>query len=157
MVIASGRRPEMPIFVLRPGGRGDLTLASEQTSSPWVVWSRQGRGSYMPTPLIYQGTLYVLGNSGILDAYELSSGREIYRARVPHRGSGFSASPVASDDRIFLSNEDGEIIVVGTGPKFEPVSTNEMGGTLMATPAISEGRMFVRTVSDLIAVGKRRN
>ena len=157
LVIASGRRPEMPIFVLRPGGRGDLTLASEETSSPWVVWSRQGRGSYMPTPLIYQGTLYVLGNSGILDAYELSSGKEIYRARVPHLGSGFSASPVASDNRIFLSNEDGEIIVAGTGPEFEQISTNNMGGLLMATPAISEGRMFVRSVSHLIAIGKKRN
>ncbi len=154
LVVASGRRPEMPIFVLRPGGRGDLTLPAEETSSPWVVWSRQGRGPYMPTPLIYRGNLYVLGNGGIFDAYELSTGREIYRARVPHLGSGFSASPLASDGRLFLSNEDGEIIVLGTGSEFEHISTNAIGGTLMATPAISEQRMFVRSVSHLIAIGK---
>jgi outer membrane protein assembly factor BamB len=60
LVVASGRGPERPIFVVRPGARGDLTLPDGATSSEAIAWSRTGRGSYMPTPLIYKGILYVL-------------------------------------------------------------------------------------------------
>jgi outer membrane protein assembly factor BamB len=90
-VIASGRAPERPIFVVKAGARGDLTLPEGKTASDAVVWSRTGRGSYMPTPLIYDGILYVLANNGLLDAYDLQTGEEIYRQRLPLVGSGFSA------------------------------------------------------------------
>src|SRR5262249_26748769 len=110
-VVASGRGPERPIFVVRPDARGDVTLAAGKTSSDSIVWSRTGRGSYMPTPLVYRGILYVLANNGLLDAYNLQSGAELYRQRLPTVGSGFSASPVAADGKIYLSNEHGEILV----------------------------------------------
>jgi outer membrane protein assembly factor BamB len=154
-VIASGRAPERPIFVVRPGGRGDLTLKEGSTSSGTIVWSRTGRGSYMPTPLVYRGVLYVLANNGVFDAYDLQSGKEIYRQRLPQVGSGFSASPVAADGKIYLSNEDGEMLVVTAGPTFEHVATNSMGELLMATPALSSGVMYVRSSTSLSAVGKR--
>jgi hypothetical protein len=64
IVVASGRGPERPIFVVRPGARGDITLGKEQTSNAHVAWSKTGRGSYMPTPLAYDGILYVLGTAG---------------------------------------------------------------------------------------------
>lgn len=81
------------------------------------------RGPYMPTPLIYDGILYVLANNGVFDAYELATGNEIYRQRIPHLGSGFSASPVAADGKIYLSNEDGEMIVVKAGTEFDHIPT----------------------------------
>ena len=156
IVVVSGRRPEQPIFVLRPGARGDITLAEGQTQSDAVVWSRQRRGSYMPTPLIYGRLLYVLGNNGVFDAYDLASGEEIYRTRIPHLGSGFSASPVAADGKIYLSNEDGDMIVVGAGREFDHIATNSMGELLMATPALSKGVMYVKGVSHLFAVGQAK-
>jgi len=156
IVVASGRRPEQPIFVLRPGARGDITLPEGQDAGGQVVWSRQRRGPYMPTPLIYEGSLYVLANNGVLDAYDLASGEEIYRARVPHLGSGFSASPVAADGKIYLSNEDGDIIVGTAGPEFEHIATNTMGELLMATPALSKGVMYVRSAQSLFAIGRGR-
>jgi outer membrane protein assembly factor BamB len=152
IVVASGRRPEQPIFVLRPGARGDITLDGDATSNDHVVWSRQRRGPYMPTPLIYDGILYVLANNGVFDAYDLESGAEIYRVRVPHLGSGFSASPVAADGKIYLSNEDGDIVVVAAGREFEHIATNPMGELLMATPAISEGTLYVRGAGSVFAV-----
>src|SRR6185503_17594606 len=94
IVVASGRRPEAPIFAIRAGAAGDITLATEQTQNSSVVWSKMQRGPYMPTPLVYRGILYVLGNAGIFDAYDFKTGREIYRQRIAHQGSGFSASPV---------------------------------------------------------------
>ena len=154
IVVASGRGPERPIFVLRPGASGDITFPDGQTSSEFVQWSKRGRGPYMPTPLIYGDYLYVLANQGILDCYELQTGAEIYRQRIRHSGSGFSASPVAADGKLYLSGEDGDIFVVKADPEYEEISMNKMGELLMASPAISEGMLYVRAKSHLFAIGK---
>lgn len=155
IVVASGRAPERPIFVLRPGARGDVTLAADQTANASIVWSLERRGPYMPTPLIYQGRLYVLDNHATFDVYDLKTGEEVYRRRLPHRGSGYSASPVAADGKIYLSGEDGDVLVVAAGAEFEHLATNSMGELLMATPALSEGVMYVRAAKSLFAVGRR--
>ena len=154
-IVASGRAPERPVFAVRPGARGDLTLPKGEDHSTQVAWSKTGRGSYMPTPLAYRGLLYVLANNGVLDAYDLATGQEIYRQRLPLVGSGYSASPVAADGKIYLSNEDGEMLVVEAGPAFKLIATNSIGETLMATPALSEGVMYVRARSTLFAIGQR--
>jgi outer membrane protein assembly factor BamB len=152
VIVASGRAPERPIFAIKPGGSGDITPARGAESGPNVSWRKTGRGSYMPTPIIYGDTVYVLGNAGLFDAYELTSGKEIYRQRLEHKGSGFSASPVAADGRIYLSSEDGEIFVVRSGPTFELVAKNSMGKPIMATPALAGGTMYVRGEKHLFAV-----
>jgi outer membrane protein assembly factor BamB len=155
-VIASGRAPERPIFAVRAGARGDLTLPEGKAKSDVVAWSRTGRGSYMPTPLSYNGILYVLANNGLLDAYNLRTGEEIYRQRLPLVGSGFSASPIASDGKIYLCNEDGEMLVISAGEKFAHVATNSIGEMLMATPALSDGVMYVRSSASLFAIGRKK-
>ena len=154
IVVASGRRPEAPIFVIRAGALGDITLGAGQSSSKNIAWSKKARGSYMPTPLIYGDYLYVLSNQGVFDCYDLKTGADIYRERIPHHGSGFSASPVAADGKIYLTSEDGDMFVIKAGPKFETLTTNSIGEPLMATPAISEGKMFVRSQQHLFAIGK---
>jgi outer membrane protein assembly factor BamB len=156
IVVASGRAPERPLFAVRAGSRGDLTLRPGQTSSAAIAWSRTARGSYMPTPLVYQGLLYVLANNGVLDAYEVKTGAEIYRQRLARVGSGFSASPVAADGKIYLANEDGDMFVVRAGRTFELIASNSIGELLMATPALSDGMMYVRGVSHLFAIGSIR-
>jgi outer membrane protein assembly factor BamB len=148
VVIASGRRPEAPVFVVRTGGNGDITGKEN------VLWHKQQRGSYMPTPLIYGPHLFVLNNSGVLDCYDLSSGADVYRERIAHQGSGFSASPVASDGKIYLAGEDGDIFVVKTGAKYEQIGRVEMGESIMATPAIAGKMLLVRTSGHLFAIGK---
>jgi len=154
-IIASGRAPERPIFAVRPGARGDLTLARGATRSAHVAWSKTGRGSYMPTPLAYRGVLYVLANNGVLDAYEPATGNEIYRQRLPLVGSGYSASPVAADGKLYLSNEDGEILVIEAGAEYRHIATNTMGETIMATPALSDRVMYVRGAATLFAIGRK--
>ena len=138
-VVSSGRAPERPIFAIRPDGT--------------VAWSKTGRGPYMPTPLIYRGLLYVLANNGLLDAYDLKTGAEVYRQRLERVGNGFSASPVAADGKIYLSNEDGDIIVVAAGREFKQLAVNPIGDLVMATPALSAGTMFVRSARFLFAIG----
>jgi outer membrane protein assembly factor BamB len=154
IVVASGRRPEAPVFVIRAGASGDITLDKEQTANKNIAWSRQKIGSYMPTPLIYQGLLYVLKNDGIFSCYDLATGEEKYMQRIPHQGSGFSGSPVAADGKLYLPSEDGDIFIVKAGPKFELLGKNSLGQLLMATPAISGGMMFVRAERDLFAIGR---
>ena len=109
----------------------------------------------MPTPLIYRGLLYSLNNNGVFDAYTLRTGDEIYRQRLPNIGSGFSASPVASDGKIYISSEDGEITVIAAGNSFRQIAVNDMGEPLMATPAISESVLYVRSSKSVFAIGKR--
>ena len=151
-------RPEAREAAVRGASRraGRHHAEKDKTSSAAIAWSRSGRGPYMPTPLIYDGVVYALNNDGVFDAYDVQTGHEIYRQRLKHLGSGFSASPVAADSRIYLSNEDGEIIVIAAGREFREIATNPMGELLMATPALSDGVMYVRSSSALSAIGTRR-
>jgi outer membrane protein assembly factor BamB len=109
----------------------------------------------MPTPLAYRGILYVLANNGVLDAYEITTGKEIYRQRLLLIGSGYSASPIAADGKIYLSNEDGEMLVIQAGATYKHLATNSIGESVMATPALSQGVMYVRGSRTLFAIGKK--
>ena len=92
---------------------------------------------------------------GLLRCLRSATGAEIYRQRLPHDGSGFSASPVAADGRIYLSSEDGDIFVVRSGRTFELLAKNPMGEPLMATPALAGGTMYVRGERHLFAIGRK--
>ena len=108
----------------------------------------------MPTPIIYGDYLFSLNNNGVLDCYDLQTGKEKYRQRIRHAGGGFSASPVAADGKIYLTGEDGDIFVIKAGPEYELVAKNEIGELVMATPALSEGMMYVRAKEHLFAIGR---
>jgi outer membrane protein assembly factor BamB len=154
IVVMSGRRPNAPIFVLKPGAKGDITLPEGATSGGNVVWTRLNAGSYMPTPIVYGGHLYVLKNQGIFSCYDLRTGELRYEQRLPEITSGFSASPVAADGKLYLPSEDGDVLVVKAGPEFALLGRNPMGQPLMATPAISGGMLLVRGERDLFAIGR---
>jgi outer membrane protein assembly factor BamB len=154
ILVASGRAPERPIFAIRAGATGDLTLEQGQSTNRFVAWSKVRKGPYMPSPLTYRNLVYVLNNNGLLDTYDLPTGEEVYGQHLPHRGSGFSASPVAADGRVFCSSEDGDVLVVKAGREFEVASTNRMGEPLMATPAVARGRLFIRGLHHLFAIGR---
>ena len=154
IIVASGRAPERPIFAIRPGAVGDVTLRNGETSNQFVAWSKTRRGGYMPTPLIYRGQLYVLNNDGLLSCYDLRTGTEHYQERVPHRSFGFSASPVAGDGKIYLAGEDGLVFVLQAGTQLKLLATNPVGEPLMATPALSDGTLYLRGSRHLFAVGK---
>ena len=124
IVVMSGRRPNAPIFVVKAGASGDITLPEGATAGGPVLWTRERAGSYMPTPLIYRGQLYVLKNQGILACYDLRSGDQKYEQRLPGVTSGFSASPVAADGKLYLPSEDGDVLVVKAGPQFELMGRN---------------------------------
>ena len=155
VVVTNGYRGVQPIYAIKPGASGDITLKGDQTASDAIAWSTNRGGPYIPTPIIYGGQLYILAINGVLAAYDVRTGQRIYQERVEGGGS-FSASPVAADGKLYLASEDGDMFVVKAGPKYELLAKNPMGQVIMATPAISNGVVIVRGLKDVFAVGLKR-
>ena len=152
-VITSGNRPIQPIFAIKPGATGDISLKEGETHNASVAWGTMRGGPYMPTPVVYGPHLYVCSNAGVVTCYEVATGKQVYRERIG--GTSYTASPVAADGRLYFVSEQGEVRVVKAGDKFELLAVNDMGDVCMACPAISRGSLFVRTQHALFALGKK--
>ncbi|MBI2823819.1 MAG: PQQ-binding-like beta-propeller repeat protein [Planctomycetia bacterium] len=151
LFITSGNRPIQPIFAIKPGATGDISLEGNQSVSSYVAWSKMRGGPYMPTPIFYSDYLYTCGNGGIVTCYEAQTGKEVYKQRLG--GESYTASPIAADERLYFTSEQGLVQVLKAGPEFELLAVNEMGDVCMATPAISAGMLFVRSQHFLFALG----
>lgn len=151
--VTTGYRVIQPIYVIRPGATGDISLKEGKDSSEFIAWSKTRGGPYMPTPVIYGDLLYVVSNQGVLTTYNAKTGERIYQERLGGKGGAFTSSPVAGDGKIYLSSEDGEVFVVKAGPKYELLATNPVGEVMMATPAISDGLVIVRGHNHVFAFG----
>jgi outer membrane protein assembly factor BamB len=151
--VTSGNRPIQPLFAVRPGASGDISLKPGEDHNAHVAWSRMRGGPYMPTPILYGGYLYTCGNGGMVTCYEAATGREVYKERLG--GGTYTASPVAADGRLYFTSEDGDVRVVRAGPEFKLLAVNPVGGVCLATPAISGGTLFVRTTDALVALGRK--
>jgi outer membrane protein assembly factor BamB len=154
LFITSGNRPIQPIFAIRPGASGDISLAEGQESNAHIAWSKMRGGPYMPTPILYGPLFYTCSNSGVLACYEAATGKEVYKERISV-GDSYTASPVASDGRLYFASEQGRVRVVQAGPAFKLLAVNQVGDYVMATPAISNGSLFVRSQHFLVALGKK--
>ena len=152
--VTSGYAPIQPIYAIKPGAVGDITLKDGKDSSDAIVWSKQRGGPYMPTPVVYGDFLYTCSNQGVLTAYNAVTGERIYQERLGGKGGAFTSSPVASDGKLYLSSEDGDIFVVKAGPKYDLLATNPVGEVMMATPAISDGLVIVRALKHVFAFGE---
>jgi outer membrane protein assembly factor BamB len=151
--ITSGNRPIQPIFAIKPGAKGDISLKSSEDRNDHILWSRMRGGPYMPTPILYGDHLYTCANGGMVTCYEAMTGKEIYKERLG--GDSYTASPVAADGKIYFASESGQVRVVQAGPEFHLLAMNEIGDYIMATPAISGGTLFVRSQHYLWALGAR--
>lgn len=154
IVVVSGYRPVQPIFAIKPGASGDISPKAGETTSDGLAWSTRTGGSYLPTPVGYGGHLYVLANSGMLACYDMKTGKRVYSERVG--GTSYTASPVAADGRIYCVGETDGVRVMKAGPEFELLAVNPVGETCMATPAVADGVLFLRTEKHLIALGVPR-
>jgi outer membrane protein assembly factor BamB len=154
IIVTNGYTPIQPIYAIKPGASGDITLKKDQTSSESVAWSTPRGGPYIPTPVIYGDHLYVLAITGVLTSYDVRTGQRIYEQRVGMGGS-FSASPVAADGKLYISSEDGDVYVVKAGPQYELMASNSIGEVLMASPAISDGIVFFRGLRNVFAIKQK--
>jgi outer membrane protein assembly factor BamB len=155
LFITSGNRPIQPIIAIKPGASGDISLKEEEETNQFIAWSKMRGGPYMPTPILYGPYFYTCSNSGVLACYEAATGKEIYKKRIGNSGDSYTASPVAADGRLYLAAESGVVRVVKAGPEFELLAVNPVEDYIMATPAISNGALFVRSQHYLFCFGKK--
>ena len=153
--ITNAHGPMAPIYAIRLNATGDISLTANESSNQFVAWSYPRDGAYMSTPLVYGDYLYNTRINGVLNCYEAKTGTRAYQQRLGGGTSGFSASPVAGDGKVYIPSEDGDIYVVKAGPAFELVSRNTMGEICMASPAISGGVLYFRTQSHVVAVAAK--
>ena len=149
--VSSGYRPIQPIYAIRPDASGDVSLKAGETSSSAVAWSTMRGGPYLPTPIVVGDLLYVCLNNGIITAYEAATGQRVYQHRLG-QGMAVSASPVASHGNIYVVSEDGDVHVIHAGREYKLVAVNTVGEVVLATPAISDGTILIRTDRRLVAV-----
>ena len=141
-----------PVFAVKPGASGDISLKKGETSNEFIAWYKEPAGAYHPTPLVLGDHLYVLYSTGLISCFEAKTGKPVYeRERL---GSSFTASPWAYDGKVFCLGEDGTTYVVKAGPEFELEGKNVLGEVALATPAIADGRLYIRTVTSLYCVQK---
>jgi outer membrane protein assembly factor BamB len=143
-----------PIYAIKLDAEGDISLDEGATSNEHIVWSIRRGGAYMQTPILYGEYLYNLRGNGALECYDAKTGERIYREKLGQAAS-FSASGVAADGKLYLPSEQGDMFVVKAGMEFELLGANAMNDILMATPAVSEGALFIRSQHYLFAVSEK--
>ena len=130
-------------------------MKDEETSNAFVQWFQPKGGPYNPSPLVYDGIYYLLLDRGMMSTYDAKTGEPIYdRVRLP-RGASFTASPWAYGGRVYCLAENGTTYVLKAGREFELLGTNVLEKEMaMATPAVVDGRVLVRTAGRLYCLGK---
>ncbi|MFT5049279.1 MAG: outer membrane protein assembly factor BamB [Chlamydiales bacterium] len=141
-----------PIYAVHASAEGIVSMSDE--GKEHMAWAKRSRGNYMQTPIVYGPYLFCCSDSGVLTCYDRETGEEIFRERLGGGGSGFTASIVASDGKLYVTAEAGEIYVLPAGAEFEILSVNDMGEECMASPAVSEGTLFWRGRRHLFAVAQ---
>ena len=135
------------MVAIRLGGAGDMTDQS-------VLWRYHRAVPQLPSPLLYQGILYMINDGGIATSFQPDTGEVIVRGRIRGAIDDFYASPVAADDKLFFVRASGKVAVVRPGGSFDVLAVNDLGSPSYATPAIGDGRIYIRTVDTLWAFGE---
>jgi outer membrane protein assembly factor BamB len=134
-----------PYMAIRPGGRGDVT-------STHILWEAQTGAPYISSLVHDGGLIYMATDVGGVTVVDAKTGERVWQQRVE---GIFSASPVAGDGKVYFASETGETIVMKSGRTPEVIARNDIGERLMASPAISNGQIFLRTDNQLFAIGRR--
>lgn len=145
-----------PLFALRPGAAGDISLGKDQTSNEYVVWSQARGGTYLPSPVAYQGAVYTLTETGILNRYDAKTGTQTYKTRIDPAASAFTTSPWAYNGKLFCLSEEGQTFVIGTGDQFQLLRVNDLDDMAQASPALVGERLLIRTEHRLYSIRSTR-
>jgi len=153
--VTNAHGPQSPVYAIKETATGDVSLKPDTTSNEGVAWSVPRVGGYMCTPLIYKGLAYIVRYNGVLNVFDARTGENKYTQRLGGATSAFTSSPVANDGKVYLASEDGQVFVLKAGPTYEVLAMNEMATPVLATPAISEGRLLLRTQDQVMAIGRK--
>lgn len=141
-----------PLFAIKPGASGDISLKEDQTSNEYVVWSQPRGGTYLPSSVAYNGAIYTLTETGILNRYDAKTGKQTYKTRIDPAATAFTASPWAYNGKLFCLSEEGQTFVVSTGEQFELLRVNNLDDFTLASPALVGERLLIRTEHRLYSI-----
>jgi outer membrane protein assembly factor BamB len=148
LVIVSAGYPDKVAMAIKPGGSGDIT------GTPRILWKYSKGTAYVPSPILFGDYVYLVTDKGLVTCLDARTGEVKYEgARVPVPAT-FVSSPVAIDGRLVWVSEDGDAFVIKPGPQHEIVRTNALGEPVFASPAIAQGRLFIRGAQHLYCIGK---
>lgn len=139
-----------PLFAIKPGARGNITLKKDQHSSDAIAWRQPLDGPYMPTPILYRDQLFVLYDRGMISSFNPKTGEPIYKKQRVSKGTAqFTASPIGYRGRLFCVSEAGDTYVIPVGKEFQVERKNPLGEMCMATPAVSGSSLLIRGIKHL--------
>jgi outer membrane protein assembly factor BamB/dienelactone hydrolase len=141
-----------PAFAVKPGASGDVSLKDGATANEFIAWFLPKAGPYNPSPIVFGGHYYTLFDFGFLTCHDAQTGKEIYDKQRFPSGASFTASPWAYNGKLFCLSEDGTTYVVKAGGTFEVLQANPLDELCLATPAVSQGHLLIRTASKLYCI-----
>ena len=144
-----------PLFAIRPGAAGDISLGKDQTSNEYVVWSAARAGTYLPSSVAHEGAIYTLTETGILSRFDAQTGTQTYKTRIDTAATAFTTSPWIYNGKLFCLSEEGQTFVVSTGENFKLLHVNELDDMAQATPALVGDRLLLRTEHRLYSIRRR--
>lgn len=149
----SAHGKESPIYAIRTDAKGDITLKEGETANKYVKWSIPRGGSYMQTMLVYGDYLFNCGWNGSVTCYRAQTGEEIWSHKAGS-GNSYTASPVASDGKLYVTDDKGMVYVIEAGSEYKLLEENPLGDICMVAPAITDNIIFFRTLNYLIAISE---
>jgi len=159
LFVSSGYFPDnpRPTYAIRPGAAGDISLKPGEASNAFVAWSNPTLASAYPSPLVLGDQYYTLMDRGFITSSDPKTGKEIYgRQRIAVDSGTFTASPWAYNGKIFALSEDGETFVIQAGPQFKLLGRNALDEMTLASPAVANGSLFIRTATKLYRITTAR-
>jgi outer membrane protein assembly factor BamB len=135
------------MLAIKAEGKGDMTDSN-------VLWQYHRSVPQLPSPLLYGGVLYMVNDGGIVTSFKPESGEVIAQGRLEGAVDKYYASPVAADGKIYFASEQGKVAVLEPGGSLKPIKVSDVGDMCYATPAISNGRIYLRTPNTLYCFGK---
>ncbi len=157
LYIASGSGGDQPrpVYAVRPGAAGDVSLKPGETGNQFIAWYLPQGGPYNPSPIVYGDYYYTLYDRGFFTCHDARTGKEIYgKQRIDPAVGAYTSSPWAYNGKLFCLSEDGDTFVIQAGPEYKLLGKNSLDEMCMATPAIAKGSLIIRTASKLYRISK---
>lgn len=143
------------LVAIRPGAAGDISLTKDETANKYIVWSQARAGTYLPTPVAFEGALYSLNEKGILTRFDAKTGKQTYKTRIDPTATAFTTSPWAYNGKLFCLSEEGQTYVVSTGEEFKLLHVNALDDFTLASPALVGDRLLLRTEHRLYSIRRK--
>jgi len=131
-------------------------LKEGETSNQYVVWSQPRGGTYLPSSVAYQGAVYTLTETGILNRFDAKTGQQTYKTRIDPAAANFTTSPWAYNGKLFCLSEEGQTFVVTTGEQFQLLHVNQLDDMAQASPALVGERLLLRTEHRLYSIRQKK-